>query len=213
MNQKSKTSPTSQMHVVTLDEIGWAQDHVAISPIAVARYIRLLRQNWRQGTVSCKDRSEVSYSNRKPWKQKGTGRARAGAASSPIWRHGGVTFGPQPRTRVLSLPIKVRRGVMRSLLYKAIAQGRMYALQPVVSEELNTRDARLMLQQAGLWGKKVALLTNINDAHIRMAFANIPEVALYLFDQLNAYALSDAGHIVCFQNSVDEFKETVQSWI
>jgi large subunit ribosomal protein L4 len=213
MDQKSKTSPASQMRVVTLSEMGLPQDQVPASPIAIARYIRLLRQNWRQGTVSCKDRSEVSYSNRKPWKQKGTGRARAGAASSPLWRHGGVIFGPQPRTRVLSLPVKIRRNVMRSLLHNAIVQGRMFALEQAIPEEFNTRDARLILQQAGLWGKKVALLTNIDDTHIRMAFANIPEVSLYLFDQLNAYALGDAGHIVYFQNNLNEFKEVVQSWI
>ena len=64
-------------------------------------YIRSLLQNWRQGTVACKGRSDVGYSNKKPWKQKGTGRARAGSARSPLWRGGGVIFGPQPRTRVL----------------------------------------------------------------------------------------------------------------
>lgn len=213
MDQKSKTSPTSQMRVVTLSEMGLPQDQASVSPIAIARYVRLLRQNWRQGTVSCKDRSEVSYSNRKPWKQKGTGRARAGAASSPLWRHGGVTFGPQPRTRVLSLPVKIRRNVMRSLLHNVITQEKVYALEHTIAPEFSTRDARVILQQAGLWGKKVALLTNIDDAHIRMAFANIPEVSLYLFDQLNAYALSDAGHIVYFQNNANEFKEVVQSWI
>src|ERR1700683_4830953 len=73
------------------------------SPKTYATAIRTLIQNWRQGTVGCKDRSEVAYSNRKPWKQKGTGRARAGSLRSPVWRKGGVTFGPQPRVRELSI--------------------------------------------------------------------------------------------------------------
>ena len=60
-------------------------------------------QNWRQGTVACKGRSDVAFSNKKPWKQKGTGRARAGSARSPLWRKGGVIFGPQPRTRTLTI--------------------------------------------------------------------------------------------------------------
>ena len=64
-------------------------------PVAMAIYVRALLQNWRQGTVACKGRSDVSYSNKKPWKQKGTGRARAGSARSPLWRGGGVIFGPQ----------------------------------------------------------------------------------------------------------------------
>ena len=66
-----------------------------------AVWVRVLMQNWRQGTVGCKARSDVAYTNKKPWKQKGTGRARAGSARSPIWRGGGVTFGPQARVKTL----------------------------------------------------------------------------------------------------------------
>ena len=82
-----------------------------ISPVAMAVYVRSLLQNWRQGTVACKGRSDVAYSNKKPWKQKGTGRARAGSARSPLWRGGGVIFGPQPRTRVLKAGKQLKRSV------------------------------------------------------------------------------------------------------
>ena len=75
----------------------------------MAVYVRSLLQNWRQGTVGCKGRSDVAYSNKKPWKQKGTGRARAGSARSPLWRGGGVIFGPQPRTRVLKAGKQVKK--------------------------------------------------------------------------------------------------------
>jgi large subunit ribosomal protein L4 len=209
MDQKGNATVTP----ATLADLGLQENHVSVAPIAIARYVRMLRQNWRQGTVSCKGRSDVSYSGAKPWKQKGTGRARSGGRRSPLWRHGGVIFGPQPRVRTLDLPVKVRRGVMRSLLHEAVTQSRVYKLERPVSHELRTADARRMLQQAGLWGKKIALLININDFAIQMAFGNIPEVALYCFDQLNGYALSDAAHIVYFHNNNDEFKKVVQSWI
>ena len=79
-------------------------------------WIRALLQNWRQGTVGCKGRADVSLSTRKPWKQKGTGRARAGMAKSPLWRGGGVIFGPQPRTRTLKVTKRAKYDVMRALL-------------------------------------------------------------------------------------------------
>ena len=73
-------------------------------------------QNWRQGTVACKGRSDVAFSNKKPWKQKGTGRARAGSARSPLWRGGGVIFGPQPRTRMLKVAKQVKKKCFKCYL-------------------------------------------------------------------------------------------------
>lgn len=209
---RKTTSPVSAARV-TLAEVGLQQDYESIAPIAIARYIRLLNQNGRQGTVSCLGRSEVSYSGKKPWKQKGTGRARSGGRRSPLWRHGGVIFGPQARVRTLDLPVKVRRGVMCSLLHEAIQQGRVYKLEQPATQELRTADVRRMLQQTGLWGKKITLLTTLHELGIQAACANIPEISLYLFDQLNGYVLSDAAHIVYFENNSNELKEVVQSWI
>ena len=77
--------------------------------------LRALLQNWRQGTVACKGRSDVAYSNKKPWKQKGTGRARAGSARSPLWRGGGVIFGPQATSRTLRVPQSLRKNVLNAL--------------------------------------------------------------------------------------------------
>ena len=88
---------------------------------AFARAIRVLRQNWRQGTVGCKTRAELAFSNRKPWKQKGTGRARAGSLRSPLWRKGGVIFGPQPRTRTLALNSKEMNLVFNNVLSSKLA--------------------------------------------------------------------------------------------
>src|SRR4030066_2094069 len=80
------------------------------TPAAFSTWIRVLEKNWQQGTVACQGRSDVSRTNRKPWKQKGTGRARAGSARSPLWRGGGIIFGPQPRTRTLTVSKSLKRG-------------------------------------------------------------------------------------------------------
>ena len=77
------------------------------SPVTFARAIRVLLQNWRQGTVGCKSRGEVAFANRKPWRQKGTGRARVSSLRSPLWRKGGVIFGPQARVRKLFINNKL----------------------------------------------------------------------------------------------------------
>src|SRR6201996_8223265 len=86
------------------------------SQVSFAICVRSYLQNWRQGTVGCKDRSEVAFANRKPWKQKGTGRARAGSARSPLWKGGGVTFGPKPRDYSQSMNKKARQAALKSSL-------------------------------------------------------------------------------------------------
>src|SRR5436190_23926872 len=85
-------------------------------------------QNWRQGTVGCKGRSEINRTNKKPWKQKGTGRARAGSARSPLWRGGGVIFGPQPRVRTLRTSKKLRQGIFNRIVCEYLEQGKVRML-------------------------------------------------------------------------------------
>src|SRR5690349_1347424 len=91
--------------------------HRKVSSEAFSVWIRQLLFNARQGTVGVKTRAQVARSGKKPWKQKGTGRARAGTARSPLWRGGGIIFGPQLRVRTLDVPQKVKSGVLNTLLY------------------------------------------------------------------------------------------------
>src|SRR3990167_8761361 len=96
--------------IITPANLGLGDLEVRSKNVANATFstwVRVLLQNGRQGTVACKGRSDVAFSNKKPWKQKGTGRARAGSARSPVWRKGGVIFGPQARVRKLSIPVNV----------------------------------------------------------------------------------------------------------
>ena len=176
--------------------------------------IRRLLQNWRQGTVGCKARSDVSLSGRKPWKQKGTGRARAGAASSPIWRGGGVTFGPQARVKTLKTTKKIRKRVSKALFYSALNDGLISALQWNLSGDVpSTKQAFTALKNAGLAGEKVTLFLNPYDSLVAASFANIPFVRIVFFDAANAYDLANTEQWLILEKDTASFKEMVARWI
>lgn len=182
--------------------------------VAYAQCIRVLLQNWRQGTVGCKDRSEVSFSNKKPWKQKGTGRARAGSARSPLWRKGGVIFGPQPRTRTLKVVRSIKQNVCNSLLWYYLENKSVFSLNWIPSEDgPKTSLAFLALKNAGLHDKKVVLFVNKQDILTQLSFANLPNVRILLFDQANVYDLSNCECWVFLDKDLNSFKEMVDTWI
>lgn len=185
-----------------------------ISPAAFANTIRSLMQNWRQGTVACKDRGEVAFANKKPWKQKGTGRARAGSARSPLWRKGGVIFGPQERVRTLKVSKNIRSGVFQTLLWKGLEEKNIFALdwQPE-NNQPKTALAFKALCDAGLKDKKVVLFVSVHDYLVHASFSNISNVRMILFDQPNAYILADADCWVYLQKDSESFKNMVNLWI
>lgn len=214
---KNENRITSEQvkHVVTaqdlsLDESSFKQASAA----SFATSVRVLQQNWRQGTVACKGRSDVNKTNKKPWKQKGTGRARAGSARSPIWRGGGVTFGPQQRTRTLAISKKVRRNVMASIFFNALQNQKVVELD--WNHDLDrprTAIAFNMLKNAGLHNKTVILFLPLHDELLRSSFANIPSVRILGFDQPNVYDLARGEQWVVFKQNMNDFKEMVSRWI
>lgn len=183
------------------------------SPRTYATAIRALFQNWRQGTVACKTRSEVSYSNRKPWKQKGTGRARAGSLRSPLWRKGGVTFGPQPRTRELSINDKQRKLVFNNLFFAMSENKGFHCLDFAIEKQTpSTKGAFDVLKAAGLNNKKIVLFLSFGDNIHFASFRNIPNITILSFDQPNAFDLSDSSSWVFLKKDVDLFKGMVARW-
>jgi large subunit ribosomal protein L4 len=182
--------------------------------VAYAQCVRAILQNWRQGTVGCKDRSEVSFSNKKPWKQKGTGRARAGSARSPLWRKGGVIFGPQPRTRTLKVAQNVKQNVCNSLLWHYLENKSVFSLNWMPSEKgPKTSLAFSALKNAGLHDRKIVLFVNEQDILTQLSFANLPNVRILFFDQANAYDLSNCECWVFLDKDLNIFKEMVDTWI
>lgn len=186
-----------------------------VAPESFSIAVRGLLQNWRQGTVSVKDRSEVSLSGRKPWKQKGTGRARAGTARSPLWRGGGVIFGPQKRTRLLKVSRQMRKNVSHALLWDFLeTKGLAVVDWSLQNDKPKTSEAYSMLRNAGLnKEKQINVFLAPYDMVTAASFANIPNVRIVFFDAPNVYELSDASSWVVLKKDVDLFKEMVARWI
>ena len=128
--------------------------------------------NCRQGTQSALTKGEVSYSTAKPWRQKGTGRARAGYKGSPVWTHGGVAFAPKPRDYVVNVPKKVRRLALKGALTSKVNDGEMIVLDKIVLTAPKTREVAAILKNLGV--EKTALLVLAGpDDTITRASANI----------------------------------------
>lgn len=147
--------------------------------------------NQRQGTHSTRTRAEVSGGNSKPWRQKGTGRARQGSTRAPHWRHGGVAFGPKPRDYRLAIPRKVRQLAKKSALNARAREQAIYVVDPLGLDKPKTKPVADLLQKLGVLGKKVLLLTAAGDgagiAHL--AGRNIRNVRVLRFADATAYEI------------------------
>lgn len=186
-----------------------------VSERGFSMVVRTLLQNWRQGTVGCKERADViSRSNKKPWKQKGTGRARAGSPRSPLWRGGGVTFGPHARVRTLSVPAQLKKNVCNNLLFDFISKEKVVCLNwELEGEKPQTAAVYSALKSAMLAGKKLVVFLPVDDLLMHASIFNIPGIRVLSFDQANAYDLANSDCWVCFQKDFDRFKEMVSQWI
>ena len=142
--------------------------------------------NRRLGTASTKTRAEVRGGGRKPWKQKGTGRARAGSTRSPLWRHGGVTFGPKPRDFSQKLPKKMRRVALKSALSAKIRDDEVKIVQELTLEEPNTKKMVEVFNNLGL-ATKVLVIGALWEENAAKSIRNIPGSAYTTFQNLNAY--------------------------
>jgi large subunit ribosomal protein L4 len=145
--------------------------------------------NQRQGTAATKTRSFVSGGNQKPWRQKGTGRARQGSTRAPHWRHGGVVFGPHPRDYRMSIPKKVRQLARKSALNARAREGALLVVDALGYEKPKTKPFAELLDKLGVAGRKVLVLTaDSPTAHnVYLAGRNIPDVRIQRFVDATAY--------------------------
>ena len=200
--------------VIAPKDLGINREPEKDASVGVAIWTRVLLQNWRQGTVGCKGRADVAFSGRKPWKQKGTGRARAGMASSPLWRKGGVIFGPMPRVRKLKATKKTKQLALFSVLCDLLKKEKLVSLKwGLLGEKPKTSYAANLLKEAGLLGKKVCLILQPGDIVQQASFSNIPNLKMVLFDQINVVDLISAKFVVIFDQDFDTLKEVVSKWI
>lgn len=216
MAKMQKGERESMAKKVSLSDLGFADTQKKdIAGQGFSQAVRVLLQNWRQGTVACKDRGEiVSRSNKKPWKQKGTGRARAGSPRSPLWRGGGVTFGPQPRTRLLKVTKNLKQAVFNKLFFDFVEKDKIFGLKDAVaSEKPSTAQMYNNLKSAQLHDRNVVVFMSPDDRLTYLSCVNIPNVKVLFFDQANAYDLARADAWVFFDKDLGQFKDMVQRWM
>ena len=165
------------MENVKVDQVALPEAVFALPPKEhlVHLMVRFQRNARRQGTASTKTRSEVSGGGRKPWRQKGTGRARAGTIRSPLWRHGGTIFGPKPRSYALALPRAVRRQAMRAALSAKAEGGAIRVLDGLSLEKPSTKAFRGLLQSFQVRGRALVILPQEDEGVMKSA-RNLPTV-------------------------------------
>lgn len=169
-------------------------------------YVRTYLMNQRQGTQSTLTRSEVSGGGKKPWKQKGTGRARQGSTRAPQWRHGGVAMGPKPRSYRISMNKKVRRIAMISALSAKVAAGEMIVVDKIETAEFRTKTMVAMLSAIGAAKKALVVLPQA-DRKVIKSFANIEGVRTAQASNVNAYDILNCDSFIVVESAVKKIEE------
>ncbi len=162
--------------------------------------------NQRQGTQSALTKGEVSYTTKKPWRQKDTGRARAGYAGSPVWRHGGVAFAPKPRDYSYSLTKKTKRLAMKSALSGKAADNAVVVVDGLHMDEIKTKSFKSFLDNAGIAGKALVITENVDENVLKSA-RNIAGVSVTTATILSPYTILCGGTLVVDKAAVQKIEE------
>src|SRR5436190_7763846 len=162
----------------------------------------------RRGTHQTKNRANVQGSGKKPWRQKGTGRARVGSIRNPLWRHGGTVFGPQPRSYDFALPKKVGRGALRAALAEKLQKNEVVVVDALGASEVKTKAAAEMLKTLGVTGK--ALLVDVAiDEKLHKSVRNMPGVSFVATNRLTARDVIDAHRVVATKGAIEKLQEAL----
>src|SRR5262249_44143672 len=162
----------------------------------------------RRGTHMTKNRALVSGSGKKPWRQKGTGRARVGEIRNPLWRKGGTVFGPQPRSYDYRLPKKVERGALRAALAQKVRDNAVVVVDRLAAEEVKSRAAAELLTRLGVAGKAV-LVDVVVDRNLQLSVRNLPGVELVQSARLTARQVADAERIVATPGALERLQDAL----
>ena len=162
--------------------------------------------NKRAGTASTKNKALVSGGGAKPWKQKGTGRARSGSNRSPLWRHGGTCFGPMPRNYSYALPKKAKRAALIDALASKLADNRLVLIDKLELAEPKTTLVSTMLETLGVQENALILITSENK-NLTLAARNIPSVKVLRMDNINVYDLLKYPYLITTQDALNSLQE------
>lgn len=170
--------------------------------------LTLARNAQRQGTHSTKTRSEVSGGGRKPWKQKGTGNARQGSIRAPHWRHGGVVFGPTPRSYATKMNRKERRLALKSALSYKVLDNEMIIVDNFNLESNKTKDAKVVLSNLKVEGTTLIVVDELNE-NVILATRNLNNVMLLQADEINTLDIVTANNMIITENAIKKVEEVL----
>jgi large subunit ribosomal protein L4 len=179
------------------------------NPHVVWEAVVNFQANQRQGTVKVKSRGEVLLSNSKPWRQKGTGRARAGTWRSPIWVGGGTIHGPRPRKHRYQLPKKVRRLALKSALSDRAAAERVVIIDSIDLDDVKTKAIWELLKKMELSEDKVLILTGDLDDKLALSTRNIPNVLAIPAREANTYTIVACDWVLLTKSGLAELEEVL----
>ena len=170
----------------------------------------VVRQNAseRRGTHKAKNRALVSGGGKKPYKQKGTGRAQAGSTRSPLWRHGGTVFPPQPRSYSYDLPKKVERGALKAALAARFKDGAVVVVDELKASEKKTKDAAELLKRLGANGRTLVVDVKL-DENFEVSARNIPGVQLVQSGRLTARDVMNTTRIIATRAAIERLQEVL----
>jgi len=194
------------------DPIEVSKDLFGVGPNEplLLQYIHIFKTNQRQGTSKVKTRSEVSGGGKKPWQQKGTGRARHGSIRSPIWRHGGVAHGPLPKKWHLDFPKKMRILALKSALSNKLKEGFLAVMEAPNLKTPSSKEMAKILAKLDLHGK-VLLVQKENNLAVRKSVSNLENVKCSMAENLNAYEVLLADRIILIKDALEFLEEKYEN--
>ncbi len=180
----------------------------AVNEDLLYRTVRMQLGNRRQGTHSTKTRGEVSGGGRKPWRQKGTGRARSGSRRSPVWVGGGTMFGPKPRSYESKLTKKMKLGALAAALSDRAGSGNVALIDQIPFETPKTKAAVELLQRLELAGKTLIVVgAGEYDRAVKKSFTNLPHAKCIACGGINVYDILRHDHVLMTTKAVEELTE------
>lgn len=171
--------------------------------------IKAERAGMRQGTQKAKTRAEVRGGGRKPWRQKGTGRARQGSIRSPQWRGGGVVFAPTPRSHSIKVNKKVVRLAMRCALSSKLRENAMFVLDEIVLDNFKTKSLVEVLNNVQATGKILVVSNEVNP-NVELAGRNIPNVSIQTVGHISVYDMMNASSLVITKDAIARYEEVLK---
>ena len=181
---------------------------VEIKPYLISEVVKMQLANRRRGTACTKKRSAVRGGGRKPWRQKGTGRARAGTIRSPLWRGGGTVFGPLPRDYSYKVPKKVRKNALKSALSQKLKENKLIIVDSISLESIKTKNFVSLMKNLQV---NSALIIDQDNLNLKLSARNVPKFKVLNPEGLNVYDILLYDYLILTQSSVGEIEKRLSA--